>query len=82
MDESHVISAVRALERKLVWLKLRVHLLNAGAGTSADRNGDLRRVAAPNDGYLVLTWESFDSEKSLTLAGSKTRGYGGFFTKA
>jgi hypothetical protein len=48
----------------------------------ADRNGDLRRVAAPNDGYLVLTWESFDSEKGLTLAGSKTGGYGGFFTKA
>jgi hypothetical protein len=32
MDESHVISAVRALERKLVWLKLRDHLLNAGRG--------------------------------------------------
>ena len=43
----------------------------------ADRNGELRWVAAPNDGYLVLTWESFDSEKSVMLAESKTGGYGG-----
>ena len=32
VDESNVVSAVRALERKLDWLKLRDHLVNAGRG--------------------------------------------------
>jgi uncharacterized LabA/DUF88 family protein len=32
VDESNVVSAVRALERKLDWLKLRDHLVNAGQG--------------------------------------------------
>jgi uncharacterized LabA/DUF88 family protein len=32
VDESNVVSAVRAMERKLDWLKLRDHLVNAGRG--------------------------------------------------
>src|SRR6266481_523697 len=32
VDESNIVSAVRALERKLDWLKLRDHLVNAGQG--------------------------------------------------
>ena len=32
VDESNVVSAVRAMERKLDWLKLRDHLVNAGKG--------------------------------------------------
>ena len=32
VDESNVVSAVRAMERKLDWLKLRDHLVNAGQG--------------------------------------------------
>jgi hypothetical protein len=30
--ESNVVSAVRAMDRKLDWLKLRDHLVNAGRG--------------------------------------------------
>jgi uncharacterized LabA/DUF88 family protein len=32
VDESNVVSAVRAMERKLDWLKLREHLVNAAQG--------------------------------------------------
>src|SRR5580698_686604 len=32
VDESNVVSAVRAMERKLDWVKLRDHLVNAGRG--------------------------------------------------
>ena len=32
VDESNVVSAVRALDRKLDWLKLRDHLLKASQG--------------------------------------------------
>ena len=32
VDESNVVSAVRAMERKLDWLKLRDHLVNADQG--------------------------------------------------
>ena len=70
MDESNVVSSVRALGRKLDWLKLRDHLANA------DRGRELMEMVI----YATLPppmpeWQSERDKKSKFLHWLRSNGF-------
>jgi uncharacterized LabA/DUF88 family protein len=70
VDESNVVSAVRGIERKLDWLKLRDHLVNAGPGQELIEMVIYARLPPP-----MPEWQTERDKKNKFLHWSRPNGF-------